>query len=169
MENVLCQWSSQFIHPLKINSLLCSQKFPSSFIIGMRSWNQKSPVLSVVITASVLAILQGFVHIHKGVNAAAGQTIWERCAIPQNCVVQIIQVITRVHQKSVPYFFSMPVSTDRPQFVNFRILTLNCQSWNTAKRGINNILDLYKVGILCLSETWETSSNPVKFRNWAVF
>lgn len=64
----------------------------------------------------------------------------------------------------------MPVNSVHQQCVNnFRVLSLNCQSWNTAKKGIELVLEDYKIGVFCLSETWETSTNPVKFRNWTVF
>ena len=89
--------------------------------------------------------------------------------LPQSTAVQIAQVTTRVPQTFVPYFFNMPVNSDHQQSANFRILSLNCQSWNNAKRGISNLLDFYKTGIFCLPETWETSSNPVNFRHWTVF
>ena len=49
-------------------------------------------------------------------------------------------------------------------------MSLNCPSWNTAKRGISRILDLYKIGIFCLSETWETDINKLNLENgWGVF
>ena len=92
-----------------------------------------------------------------------------RCALLQSSAVQIAQVNTEVLPRFVPYFFSMPVNTDQQQSANFRISTLNCQSWNTAKRGISNLLDFYKIGLFCLSETWETEANPINFRNWTVF
>ena len=91
--------------------------------------------------------------------------------LPQSIAVQIAPVTTRVPQTFVSYFFNMPVNTDHQQSANFRILSLNCQSWNTAKRGISNLLNFYKIGMFCLSETWtwETSLNPANFRNWTVF
>jgi ribonuclease HI len=49
-----------------------------------------------------------------------------------------------------------------------KILSVNCQSWNTAKNSITCTVDDNDIDILCLSETWESSSKPVKFRNWSV-
>ena len=104
-------------------------------------------------------------------NAAVGQITWVKCVLLESTAVQIAQVTIRVPPIHVQYIFNMSVSTDCHQSVNvnLRILSLNCQSWNTAKRGISRLLDFYKIGIFCLSETWETELNPVKFRNWGVF
>lgn len=94
----------------------------------------------------------------------------EVCGVCVQEFVQIVQVTTEVLQKIVPYIVIMPVNSVHQQCVNnFRVLSLNCQSWNTAKKGIELVLEDYKIGVFCLSETWETSTNPVKFRNWTVF
>ena len=135
----------------------------------MLSLNPKNKVLLDVTIASVLVILLGSVLINRGVNAVVSQIISGRCVLHQSSVVQIAQVNIRVLPSSVQYFFNMPVNTDHQQSSNLRILTLNCHSWNTAKRGIGNLLDFYKIGIFCLSETWESDTNPVNFRNWSVF
>ena len=67
---------------------------------------------------------------------------------PQSTAVQIAQVTTRVPQTFIPYFFNMPVNTDHQQSANFRSLSSNCQSWNTGKMGISNLLNFYKTGIV---------------------
>ena len=51
---------------------------------------------------------------------------------------------------------------------NMKLLSLNCQSYNTAKKDIYNIVDTYNFDILCLSETWETEKEKVNFKNWTI-
>ena len=82
-------------------------------------------------------------------NAAVGQITWVKCVLLESTAVQIAQVTIRVPPIHVQYIFNMPVSTDCHQSVNvnLRILSLNCQSWNTAKSGISRLLDFYKIGI----------------------
>lgn len=48
-----------------------------------------------------------------------------------------------------------------------KILQINCQSWKTAKYSIGNIVDNCDIDLLCLSETFESEKEPVKFRNWS--
>lgn len=48
-----------------------------------------------------------------------------------------------------------------------RLLSLNCQSWSTAKSSVNSIVSNYNLDILCLSETWEKDSHPVSFHSWS--
>ena len=50
-----------------------------------------------------------------------------------------------------------------------RLLSLNCQSWATAKSSVNSLVSNYNLDILCLSETWEKDTNPVNFRSWSSF
>ena len=48
-----------------------------------------------------------------------------------------------------------------------KILSINCQSWKTAKADIEHIVDNYCVDILCLTETFESEKEPVTFMNWS--
>lgn len=48
-----------------------------------------------------------------------------------------------------------------------RILSLNCQSWNTAKSSVNYVVDNNSIDLLCLSETFESIQEPLKFRCWS--
>ena len=43
-----------------------------------------------------------------------------------------------------------------------KFLTLNCQSFNTAKKDLENLCQLYSLDILCLTETWESENS----KNW---
>ncbi|MEW8547197.1 MAG: endonuclease/exonuclease/phosphatase family protein, partial [Candidatus Thiodiazotropha sp.] len=63
----------------------------------------------------------------------------------------------------------MPSNVEIQKSLNLNLLTLNCQSWNTCKQGIGHLLENNNIGILCLSETWESETNPVNFQNWEVF
>ena len=51
---------------------------------------------------------------------------------------------------------------------NMKLLSLNCQSYKTAKIDIYNLEDSYNLDIMCLSETWETEKEKVYFKNWTV-
>ena len=49
-----------------------------------------------------------------------------------------------------------------------KFLSLNCQSFKTAKRDISNLIETYNLDILCLTETWESNSEKVNLSNWQV-
>jgi exonuclease III len=49
-----------------------------------------------------------------------------------------------------------------------KILSINCQSWNTAKSSINKTVENNDIDVICLTETWATTNSPVKFRNWQI-
>ena len=49
-----------------------------------------------------------------------------------------------------------------------KFLSLNCQSFKTAKKDISNLVDNYNLDILCLTETWESDSEKVQFKNWQI-
>ena len=105
----------------------------------MLTLKTRNLLLLGAIFVSGLVILQNFVPTHRGVNAAVGQITWVKCVLQKSTAVQIAQVTIRVPQIHAQYIFNMLVSTDCHQSVsvNLRILSLNCQSWNTAKRGIS--------------------------------
>ena len=48
-----------------------------------------------------------------------------------------------------------------------KILSVNCQSWKTAKGNFSNIVDDYDIDMLCLTETFESVKEPVKFKQWS--
>ena len=74
------------------------------------------------------------------------------------------------HHHSVLYISKNYKSEGVLSFVNakMKFLSINCQSWNTAKKSIQNLESNYDVDIICLSETWETKKEPVKFKDWQI-
>ena len=49
-----------------------------------------------------------------------------------------------------------------------KLLSLNCQSFSTAKHDLLNLVETYEIDILCLSETWEKNNEKLSFKNWKV-
>ena len=50
-----------------------------------------------------------------------------------------------------------------------KLLSLNCQSFKTAKSDTFTLDDNYNLDILCLTETWENDKEKLKFKNWKVY
>ena len=50
-----------------------------------------------------------------------------------------------------------------------KLLLLNCQSYKTAKKDINSLVDNYNLDFLCLTETWESEKERVNFRQWSIY
>jgi hypothetical protein len=124
--------------------------FAAIIAIGLATWpepvcliNDASPVQPSVVTAIT-------------------HTLYQRSA-------QTVVVTTKLHITDAQYFWNY--GTDCGFNVSFnrtsmKLLSLNCQSWNTAKTSVNSVVDENDIDILCLSETWESKTKPVKFRNW---
>ena len=51
--------------------------------------------------------------------------------------------------------------------LKMRFISLNCQSWSTAKSSVNTVVSNDKVDVLCLSETWEKDNDPINFQSWS--
>ena len=49
-----------------------------------------------------------------------------------------------------------------------KFLSLNCQSFNTAKKDIFSLGNKYNLDFLCLSETWEQESDKISFQSWQI-
>ena len=47
-----------------------------------------------------------------------------------------------------------------------KLFSVNCQSWKTAKGNFYSIVDDYDIDVLCLTETFESVKEPVKFKQW---
>ena len=57
----------------------------------------------------------------------------------------------------------------KENITTMRLLSLNCQSWSTAKPSVNSIISNHNLDILCLSQTLEKDNNPVHFQSWTSF
>ena len=77
---------------------------------------------------------------------------------------------TKLHLVLAQHFYQNSKKINFRTFYkrNMKLLSLNCQSYNTAKKDIYNIVDTYNFDILCLSETWETEKEKVNFKNWTI-
>lgn len=49
-----------------------------------------------------------------------------------------------------------------------KIVSLNCQSWTTAKDSVKSLVSNYNLDLICLSETWEKDNRSVHFGSWPV-
>ena len=47
-----------------------------------------------------------------------------------------------------------------------KFLSLNCQSFNTAKKDLENLCQSYSLDILCLTETWESENSKIGLKNY---
>ena len=100
-----------------------------------------------------------------------------RQSVPTQASVLIVKETIQPHQNIAQYTSKCSSYKDlvccanhrkRNSFI-MRLLSLNCQSWSTAKSSVTSITSNYNLDILCLSETWEKDTCPIHFKSWSTF
>ena len=88
--------------------------------------------------------------------------------------VQIVTGTTKLHQKIVQsiraYYNYTEIKYSSKYIIELKmkIVSLNCQSWTTAKDSVKTLVHNYNLDLICLSETWEKDSKLVQFGSWPV-
>ena len=141
-------------------------------MVNQHSWKLNVPSsLYVVLIAIGLVILGGTVYTSPDVEIAVLQTI------------QTTNVLIRVNAQIVTANITLPqpyaqhtkiysniteINYSSKYYFKMKILSLNCQSWNTAKDSVKSIVLNYNLDLVCLSETWEKDNKPLHFGSWHI-
>ena len=107
-----------------------------------------------------------------------------RCGNCSATDIQITSVVTRVNahiatgittplQPSVQYiriYFNITELSCFFKHSHFKmkILSFNCQLWNTTKDCVNSLVMNYNLDIIYLLETWEKENKPLQFGSWPI-
>ena len=82
-------------------------------------------------------------------------------------LVQIVVGNIKAHQIYAQNTLTYYKTLEKTKCVKkMKIFSVNCQSWKTAKGNFYSIVDDYDIDVLCLTETFESVKEPVKFKQW---
>ena len=141
-------------HILRKNGLL--RLFGVIIAIGLATYEKSVATSPNVESVLVKSIQRQSVLPQRGV-----QTVKETIQLHRNTALSISKC---TNYKDLVYF-----ANSLKEITTMRLLSLNCQSWSTAKPSVNSLISNYNLDILCLSETWEKDSSPVQFQSWTSF
>ena len=88
-------------------------------------------------------------------------------------VIRSVQIVGRKTQSFIKVMSNLPKQSQRnckniiiAIILTTIFLTLNCQSFSTAKRDLETLCENYRLDLLCLTETWETEKARPFLSNW---
>ena len=127
--------------------------------------------LYAALIAIGLVILGGTVYTSPDVETAVLPTIQTlNVLIRANArtVTENTTLLQPYAQHTRIYSNITEINCSTKQHLRMKLLSLNCQSRNTAKDSLKSIVLNYNLDLVCLSETWEKDNKPLQFGSWPI-